>query len=314
MTVPALIITYSRLNGLVNLLDSCRNAGVNKLYIAIDGAATKEAALIQESMVKIINQYKSETTIDIQLWHREKNLGIAVSVITAIDWFFKYESEGVILEDDLILSDSFFTYMANALSRFEGDSSVSLISGNRYDGGASARPVLVSFPQTWGWATWRAKWAQIRNDFSTKPISRINQGRRNVREFWQVGADRVWDGYIDTWDLLLAHWMLVNNKKCLLPPDNLVSNIGNDSFSTHTKNDNFSLGYPVSKAPYSLEGIFDGALMSSSKSDKFLAQYVFQIRRRHYFLNLYKKFVEMKMQKKYTSGSLGNRLSSVNIP
>jgi hypothetical protein len=314
LTVPALIITYSRLQGLVNLLDSCRDAGVNKLYIAIDGAVTKEAALIQESMVQVINEYKSESNIDIQVWHREKNLGITVSVITAIDWFFRHESQGVILEDDLILSNIFFTYMAKALSKFEADNSVSIVSGNRYDGGVSARPVLVSFPQTWGWATWREKWALMRIDFSSRPIGRINQGSRNIKEFWQVGADRVWDGYIDTWDLLLAHWMLVNNKKCLLPPVNLVSNIGVDSFSTHTKNDNFSLGYPVINAPYSLDGIFDNTLLSSSESDNFLTKNVFHIRRRHYFLNLYRKFVEMKMQRKYTSGSLGNRLSSVNIP
>lgn len=314
MTVPALIITYSRLLGLVNLLDSCRDAGVNRIYIAIDGAATKETALIQESMVEVINKYKSESNIDIQVWHREKNLGIAVSVITAIDWFFRYENKGVILEDDLILSDIFFTYMSKALSRFETDHSVSLISGNRYDGGVSAKPVLVSYPQTWGWATWREKWAQIRADFSTKPIGRINQGRPNIRNFWQVGVDRVWDGYIDTWDLLLAHWMLVNNKKCLLPPENLVSNIGNDSFSTHTKTDNFSLSYPVINAPYSLDGIFDSTLVSSSDSDMFLTKNVFHIRRRHYFLNLYRKFGEMKMQRKYTSGSLGNRLSAVSIP
>lgn len=314
MSIPALIITYSRVDGLERLLNSCIEAGVNRIYVAIDGPKDSKTTEIQAAMHEDLDKYKNLDEVNIEVWQREQNLGIAVSVITAIDWFFKYEVSGLILEDDLVVSPDFFNFAERALKYFENDNQIQLISGNRYDHTKRAIPVQVSYPQTWGWATWREKWASIRERIAVEPTLKISHNNRAVQNFWQVGAERVWAGYIDTWDLLVARAMLLDNKTCLLPPGNLVSNAGNDDFSTHTTHDIFPIGFPIQVLNLEDMHVEQIESAASSEANEFLERRVFGIRWRHYFLHIYSPIIELRLKKKYESGSLSLRLSQVSIP
>ena len=57
------------------------------------------------------------------------------------------------------------------------------------------------------------------------------------RIYWLEGARRAYQGYVDVWDTALV--ALINSGPffTLLPPTNLISNIGNDSVATHTGED-----------------------------------------------------------------------------
>lgn len=314
MPIPALIITYSRVDGLERLVNSCIEAGATRIYVAIDGPRDSKTTEIQKAMHEVLDKFKNLDQEKIKVWQRETNLGIAVSVITAIDWFFKYETSGLILEDDLVVSQEFFNYAERTLKYFENDNQIQLLSGNRYDSTSGAFPVQVSYPQTWGWATWREKWKSIRESVSVEPTLKISHSNRAVKNFWQIGAERVWAGYIDTWDLLVARSLLLDKKTCLLPPANLVSNAGIDDFSTHTTQDLFPIGFPIqdlSAEEIDLEKV-EG--VTNSKANQFLEKRVFGINWRHYFLHLYAPLIELHFKRKYESGSLSLRLGRISIP
>lgn len=314
MTVSALVITHSRFEGLKNVVKSCLRADVKHIYVAIDGPRDARTAEIQSQMRDYLSELSDSKRVSISVWQRPENLGIAVSVITAIDWFFKHETEGVILEDDLSFEESFIKFSSLALSFFSENEQIQIISGNRYDGNSTREPILVSYPQTWGWATWRNKWMQIRRDINHFPTEGIKLSNSSVWNFWQAGSTRVWQGFVDTWDLLVAYSMIRQGKFCLLPPVNLVSNVGNDSYSTHTNDDSFPIDFPIAAIDAKLIDFSKIRLSPDKKANKFLEKRVFRIKRRHKLLGQYLWLANSRIPRKYKNGSFISRLDSVLIP
>jgi hypothetical protein len=312
--MPALVITYSRFQGLKNVIDSCIRAGVTRIYVCIDGPRDSRAAEIQGQMRSFLSSIPTNAGTKIMVWQREENLGIAISVITAIDWFFRHEESGVILEDDLEISDSFIKFSEKALSFFWTSQKIVMISGNRYDRNLEIAPVLVSYPQTWGWGTWRHKWIRIRESIILHPSNNLKLIEGDTKRFWQVGSTRVWDGYIDTWDLLVAYAMLRNETYCLLPPENLVTNVGNDSYSTHTNDSSFPIRFPAKVIDVTKIEFNEFIESPSLTVNKFLEQNVFKIRRRHRYVKYYKWVGDLKIKRKYPKNSFIQRLNQVSLP
>ena len=314
LNLPVLIITYSRVDGVKNLLDACISAGVEKIYVAIDGPKDENTRELQKRIREILAGVVNSRGVEVIVWQREANLGVSVSVITAIDWFFKHEVSGAILEDDLLVSSDFLSFAESALVFFESKKEIQLISGNRYDRNSFSQAVVVSYPQTWGWATWREKWLELRRELDKKPKIKLHTYNKVISNFWEAGAKQVWDGYIDTWDLLIANSLLANGKFCLLPPVNLVSNFGNDEFSTHTSMDTFPIRFPIESIEKFNLNLDKISLAPDQQSDRFLETKVFGIRNRHRFLKFYKPVINLFLVRKFQKASLGVRLNQVLIP
>jgi hypothetical protein len=101
--------------------------------------------------------------------------------------------------------------------------------------------------------------------------------------FFLAGALRVEVGIVDTWDLPLAYEMYSQKKMCVLPPVNLVSNIGTDDYATHTTHNRFPINYPIRELnEFKLPSVKE--LKDASRTtNRFLENEIFRIRKRHYF-------------------------------
>src|SRR5437764_13198724 len=64
--------------------------------------------------------------------YRDENLGCGVAVSGALDWFFAHETEGVILEDDILPHPSMYPFMAEMLARYRDDDRVMHVSASNY--------------------------------------------------------------------------------------------------------------------------------------------------------------------------------------
>ena len=117
MSIPTLIIAYCRVTNVLKLITDLHSQNVTKIYLAIDGAKLSHDNL--QSQIEVgARALATRLNIDLKIWRRDSNLGPAVSVITAIDWFFSHEYSGVIIEDDLILSSDAISFFESSLSRF----------------------------------------------------------------------------------------------------------------------------------------------------------------------------------------------------
>jgi hypothetical protein len=233
---PVLIIGFVRKEGLERTLLSLVQAGSTDIYLAIDGPKDDDQALVQIEMVSNIQKIAFDSGVELRVWRRKQNLGLAVSVITAIDWFFSEVEEGIILEDDLKFGETFIDFAEAGLERFRSDLDVWMISGNRFDSIeiTSDTNAWSTYPLIWGWATWKDRWTTIRELLISdgKFVNSIADSK--VRNYWKTGFERASSGKLDSWAAPLAAIQHSFKKYSVLPPLNLVSNVGWDSHATHT--------------------------------------------------------------------------------
>jgi hypothetical protein len=75
--------------------------------------------------------------------------------------------------------------------------------------------------------------------------------------------------------------MLARNKLCILPDVNLVTNVGSDIHSTHTKSSSFPLNFPTYRTRIEVMPSVLSVSSTVKKSNQFLENNVFGIRYRH---------------------------------
>jgi ribosomal protein L7Ae-like RNA K-turn-binding protein len=247
-TLPLLIIGFIRVEGIKKLLKSIQSHQVSKIYLAVDGPRSVVDLDSQVDIIRLVTEFAEYHGLPVSIWHRKSNLGIAVSIITALDWFFESESFGVILEDDLLLGEDLIPFVLKSRVLIDTNPQVMMVSGNQFFPDSSSTEIMAThYPQIWGWATTSEKWQILRCGLLTQNRINLSDFLTPRRSFWAIGARRALAGQIDTWDIPIARFMISTSKICLIPPCNLVSNIGFDEHASHTISNAFPLGVPTAK-------------------------------------------------------------------
>jgi hypothetical protein len=244
MRSPVLFLIFNRPECTRKVFEVIRAAKPPRMYVAADGPRDnrpREGALCEEtrSIVKSI-----DWPCEIHTLFQDKNLGCKMAVSGAIDWFFRNEEEGIILEDDCLPCSSFFAYCDEMLEIYRHNPRVGFIAGANFQGGrtyGAASYYFSNYPHIWGWASWRRSWALYDKDASVWPefrdrggLERVVGKRPQEVRYWGRIFEELHAGKIDTWDyqVTLATW--VHELVAAIPQKNLVSNIGFGADATHT--------------------------------------------------------------------------------
>lgn len=239
-----LFLVFNRPNTTSKVFEKIRQAKPARLYIAGDGP--REGYNYDNE--KIANVKKIVANVD---WHcevrtlfREKNLGCKKGVSTAINWFFKQEDQGIILEDDCIPHLDFFTFCESLLARYAEDERVSVITGNNYQNNkwrGDASYYFSKYNHCWGWATWKKSWEYFQDDIKFWPEWSKSRSWLDFipdkieRKYWEKIFNDVYNNQIDSWAYPWTASLWYKNKLTVTPNVNLVSNIGFGTDATHTK-------------------------------------------------------------------------------
>ena len=312
--VPCLLIAFSRVDGVSRLLSSLDPSKVSKIYLAIDGPNSSSTKVSQIAIRQLVEEFASLNDLHIEIWSREENLGVAKSIISALDWFYSCEEFGVVLEDDLTLGDDFLDFVSSNRTVLESDSRILLISGNQFD---THQEVYSSrnwtnYPLIWGWATTHSKWKVIRDGILRAEINFWAKPFNRVENFWRVGALRVRSCQVDTWDIPFAYFMKKTESLCLMPSGNLVTNNGNDQFAAHTSSGGFPLNL-ASKKLLDINIMTKPDRKAIQNYNRFLEKVVFGIRAKHSFLLLVYYFSSVLLKKRNWN-QLDEDLGSIKYP
>lgn len=242
---PILLLIFNREDTAEKVFQRIKEIRPLKLYIAADGpreSRKEEGELCKQTRDKVLSMI--DWDCELKTLFRESNLGCKTAVSSAIDWFFKNEEMGIILEDDCLPDLSFFKYCEEALIKYKDDEQVCVVSGNNFFESAQSHPENTFFSihnHIWGWATWRRSWQHYDVTMKKWPelsetnfLGKLFKTNQEVK-FWKNCFDEVYYRNIDTWDYqwMLTCWM--RNALTVLPEKNLVENIGFDERATHTK-------------------------------------------------------------------------------
>ena len=244
--VPVLVLGFNRPDQVRKLIDRLREVNPERIFFAVDGPRSNvetDKDLVAETQ-SLANEFN--WGCEVSTLFQESNLGCAQGVTAGIDWFFTQVSEGIILEDDVIPSESFFQYSSELLDKFRFDQRVWCISGsNRLPTQELSTEFSYRFstiPQVWGWATWRDRWDSYSLDIQgwrSKGLSH-RQLFKTVGYspaaflYWSANFELMAKMAVDTWDIQLVNAAMRNKGLTVVPNVNLVENIGWGSEATHT--------------------------------------------------------------------------------
>jgi hypothetical protein len=232
-TPPVLFIVFNRLDTALEVVEAMAAVRPPKLYIAADGprpGRPGEAATTAEVRAAVIAAITWPCKV--RTLFQEQNLGCRRGVVTAIDWFFANEAEGIILEDDVVPSPDFFRFCSEMLDRYRDEPRIMMVSGTNQLGAGvtSSSYLLSSLGSIWGWASWRRAWARYDegmtgwNDAMAISLER-RHGRATARYLRHIfDFHRRHD--VDTWDTQWTYTIQATDGLAVLPEANLIRNIG----------------------------------------------------------------------------------------
>ena len=235
----ALIIAYRRYENVDQLIKILDAQKIEQIYIAID----RNSSLKSESLtdvnrtIEVAKEAKRRMPDRIHIAIHQENVGCSAAVLSACEWFFENIEFGLVLEDDCIPSQEFFTYASHCREILRTNSDIWLFCGTQFAPSSASTDSwnLSKYALIWGWGTSSEKWKQIASALRTEASVFQRSGIDSAeKQYWSAGADRSHSGVVDAWDNVLIHRMLSQNKKAILPKFALVSNIGNDLAATHT--------------------------------------------------------------------------------
>ncbi len=238
---PIILFVYDRLSHTKKTIEALQNnelATESELFIFSDAAKTKENQESVENIrhyIQTIDGFKKITVIK-----RDKNWGLANSIIDGVTQIINKYHRVIVLEDDLVTSPQFLNYMNDALDFYKEKKGVWHISAWNYpmDESNLNDTFLWRIMNCWGWATWSDRWKffnknpeELISSFSKEDINKFSLD--NSSDFWkQVIANN--NGISNTWAIFWYATIFMQKGLCLNPALTYVSNIGRDGSGTNS--------------------------------------------------------------------------------
>lgn len=311
--VPCLVIGFARKEGVLRTVDALCRAGTKEIYLALDGPKTPVQSCLQDEIIEAVEAKAKLGKVQFHLLTREKNLGVAASIITSIDWFFKNVDHGLILEDDLYFNEQFIRFAASALNEYQADREIWIISGNNFNLDKVSNEDIgwCTYPLIWGWATWKDRWSEMRASFTSPWEFGPIDDDKSVENFWRTGFERSHSGKIDTWAAPLAAVQHAKRKFTLIPPVNLVGNVGDDEVASHTSKSGSHMNMQIKNLPKVINFGSADRVTISIETDRILNKIIFGIgRKNRYSLIIAHIFDWIRFPKRDRKSSLSERIST----
>ncbi|HEX5423519.1 MAG TPA: glycosyltransferase [Candidatus Acidoferrales bacterium] len=237
---PVVLFVYNRPEHTARTLASLAAnvlADQSELIIYADGPKNPEHEGAVRAAREVARQARGFKSV--RMIERDRNLGLANSVITGITETCETYGRAIVVEDDLLLSPDFLAFMNAGLARFIDEDRVYQVSGYMFPGvckGSRAR--FLPLTTTWGWGTWQRAWRHLDQNLSELPALRANAGLRRrfdlngSYDYFEM-ACRQKSGQIDSWGIAWYLTVFLRGGFILYPARSLVVNVGIEGSGTH---------------------------------------------------------------------------------
>jgi hypothetical protein len=241
MPAPIALFAYNRPEHLRRTVDALRAnplAAESELHVFCDAARKPEHAEAVASVrryVRTVGGFRAVRVIE-----RERNLGLAQSIIQGVTRLCEEHGCVIVVEDDLLVAPAFLSFMNGGLARYAEEERVMQVSGYMF-------PVPVETPcqslflplvTSWGWGCWQRSWSHF--DPEARGMVRLRADTALRRKFNLNGAYDYYGmlkaqaaGKVDSWAVRWHLSVMLRDGLVLYPRETLVQNIGIDGSGTH---------------------------------------------------------------------------------
>lgn len=237
---PITVFVYNRpwhTRQTIEALEKNKLVKKSELFIFSDGPKNEKDKQKVEKVrkyIKEINGFKRVTITE-----RQKNLGLANSIIAGVTEIINKYGKIIVLEDDLLTSPYFLKFMNEGLNFYEKEKKVISIHGFIY-------PVKFNLPETFfirgadclGWSTWKRGWDLFEHD-GIKLLAELKK-RKLTHKFDFSGSypytrmliDQV-NRKNDSWAIRWYASAFLKGKLTVYPGRSLIFHNGNDDSGTN---------------------------------------------------------------------------------
>ncbi|MEO8842382.1 MAG: methyltransferase domain-containing protein [Kofleriaceae bacterium] len=217
-------------------LRACPELERSSLHIYCDGAKTPDDMTTVRETRRIARALAPAATFV----ERDHNFGLARSIIEGTTELCERHGKVIVVEDDLDVAPDFLRFLNAGLDRYADDERVLQVSGYQFPVSPPLAPraLFLSFPTSWGWATWQRAWRHF--DADAKGYDRLAADPALRHRFDLEGSypyfemlERQRRGEVDSWAIRWHLSVFERDGLVLYPGRSLVANTGFDGSGTH---------------------------------------------------------------------------------
>lgn len=240
---PIVLFVYNRPMHTQNTLNTLMQnylASESILYIYADGAKENANNEAKSKILEVRNIIRSNQWCkEVFIIEAEKNKGLALSIKTGVTEVIEKHGKVIVIEDDLVTSPAFLTYMNNALDYYIQRKSVFSISA--YNLPSKMMPIPEDYPYdvyvsvrngSWGWGTWSDRWVQI--DWNVDAYKTMMKHSEMQMAFNRGGDDMFemlsnqQSAKLNIWSIQFTVAHFTNHAISIVPIVSYVDNLGLD--------------------------------------------------------------------------------------
>ena len=236
---PIVLFVYNRPDHTKQTIEALQKnelAKDSELFIYSDAAkietAQQKVNKVRE-YIKSVDGFKKITIIE-----REKNWGLANSIIDGVTKIVNEYGKIIVLEDDLVTSPYFLKFMNEALEMYKDEPKVASIHGYIYPIDGLPETFFIRGADCWGWATWKNKWSifervgqKLLDELKSKNLQK--EADFNGSYSYTTMLKGQICGENNSWAVRWYMSAFLRNMLTLYPGQSYVQNIGFDQQGTH---------------------------------------------------------------------------------
>ena len=240
---PIVLFTYNRPWHTAQTIAALQKnilAAESELFVFADGAkGSQDLAAVQE-VHDLVQQITGFRQVHVAL--SPTNKGLAASIIAGVSQVLENYPSVIVLEDDMLCATNFLNFMHDALEMYAQQPQIFSITGYTFPIQIPADYTQDVFiaprPSSWGWATWRDRWAKV--DWEIADFQAFIQDKAQRQAFNAGGNDmsvmllKQKRGEIDSWAIRWAYSHFKHGAYCVYPTRSKIQNIGADQSGVHT--------------------------------------------------------------------------------
>ena len=240
--IAVLLLFFTRSDTFRQVFEAVRQARPSKLLLYQDGPRGEQDMAGIEACREIVSDEQIDWECEVHRNYLDHNEGCDPSGFKSHRWAFSLADKVIVLEDDVVPSQSFFPFCKEMLDKYEHDERISMVAGFNID---EVSPdcedsyFFTSAFSIWGWASWRRvaeRWdptyAFMHNLETLQRLETIARERHLRSDMLQMFHDHSQSGkeYFET-----IYWadMLLHDSLAIMPAKNQINNIGLMADSTH---------------------------------------------------------------------------------
>ena len=240
LDVSVLILFFNRSDVLEKVFAEVRKARPARLFLYQDGPRGERDLPGIAACREVVSRV--DWPCEVHQLYQEKNFGCDPSEYISQKWAFSMTDKCIVLEDDDVPTQSFFTFCKEMLDRYEHDERIGMVCGMNYDERTTDVADDYFFSTVFaisGWASWR-RVVDLWDEHYTflddaDKMARLNalaRERRLRKDFVPMcRAHR--DSGKAYYETIFHASLLLQSQLAIVPVVNQINNIGVVADSTH---------------------------------------------------------------------------------